>query len=74
MLFGLPLASALVGPLVMPVDWEEKVLHCFQGMLQPGDGEDEQFGFHDRHGPPKAWLSQFHAERLTEDEDDWRVQ
>lgn len=48
-------------------------MHRFEGILQPADGEVEQFGFHDRHGPLKAWLSQFSAERLTEDEDDWRV-
>jgi hypothetical protein len=41
--------------------------------LQPTDEELEQFAFHDRHRPPKAWLSQFRVERLTEDEDDRRV-
>ena len=54
MLFGLPLASAPIGPIVVPRDWEDQLLHHFEGVLQPGDGEAEQFGFHDHHGPPKA--------------------
>ena len=29
MLFGLPLAGAPIGPVVVPVDWEEQVLHRF---------------------------------------------
>jgi hypothetical protein len=33
----------------------------------------EQFAFHNHHWPPKSWLSQFRAEGLTEDKDDWRV-
>ena len=73
MLFGLPLDGTPIGPVVVPTDWDEQLLHRFDGVLQPAEGEPEQLGFHDRHGPPKAWLSQFHAERLTEDQDDWRV-
>ena len=70
MLFGLPLDGAPVGPVVVPVDWEDQLLHHFKGVLQPVDEEVEQFGFHDHHGPSKAWLSQFCVERLTKDEDD----
>ena len=73
MLLGLPLDSAPVGPVVVLADWDVQLLHLFEGVLQPADGELEQFAFHDRHGPPKAWLCQFHVERRTEDEDDWRV-
>ena len=73
MLFGLPLDGTPIGPVVVPTDWDEQLLHRFDGVLQPAEGEPEQLGFHDRHGPPKAWLSQFHAERLTDDEDDLRV-
>jgi hypothetical protein len=73
MLFGLPLDGTPIGPIVVPADWDEQLLHRFDGVLQPAEGEPEQFGFHDRHGPPKAWLSQFRAERLTDDAEDWRV-
>jgi hypothetical protein len=30
----------------VPRDWEDQVLHHFQGVFQPGEGEDEQFSFH----------------------------
>lgn len=73
LLFGLPLAGQPVGPVVVPGDWEEQLLDRFQGVFNPEEGE-EQFGFHDRHGPTKPWLSQFRAERLTEDDPEWKVQ
>ena len=70
MLFGLPLDGTPIGPIVVPTDWDKQLLRRFDGVLRPVEGELEQFGFHDRHGPPKAWLSQFRAERLKDDEDD----
>ena len=33
MLFGLPLDGASVGPVVVLVDWEEQLLHRFEGVL-----------------------------------------
>lgn len=41
MLFGLPIASAPIGPIVVPVDWKDQVLQRFQDVLQPRDGEAE---------------------------------
>lgn len=36
MLFGLPLTDAPVGPVVVPVVWEEQVLHHFRACCSRG--------------------------------------
>ena len=43
MLFGLPLDGAPVGPVVVPIDWEEQLVHCFEGVLQPANGDVDHF-------------------------------
>ena len=35
----LPLIGAPVGPIVVPGDWEDQVLHRFQGVFQLGEGD-----------------------------------
>ena len=60
LLLGLPLQGAAVVSPEIGADWMQDILHRFQGVLPPpGEGEQQQMDFSDKHGPTKAWLLQF---------------
>lgn len=49
------------------------MMHRFEGVIPPFDGQPPQREFSDKHRPTKVCLLQFQAQHLSAHAKDWRV-